>query len=113
MALLADLVDTSQRVGEQAGRRTKIARMAEFLRRLAPTETDIGVSYLAGVTRQGKTGIGYALIRDAQPPANVEAPTLSLTEVDAALDQIARTTGSGSIAERTRLLSALFARVTS
>src|SRR5438128_1862471 len=48
MALLAELVDTSQRVGENAGRRTKIARMAELLRRLAPEEIDIGVSYLAG-----------------------------------------------------------------
>ena len=41
MALLADLVETSQRVGENAARRTKIARMAEFLRRLAPAEIDI------------------------------------------------------------------------
>ena len=45
--LLADLVDTSQRVGEHAARRTKIARMAEFLRGLAPAEIDIGVCYLA------------------------------------------------------------------
>ena len=72
MALLADLVETSQRVGENAARRTKIARIAEFLRRLAPEEIDIGVSYLAGVTRQGRSGIGYALIRDAQPAANVD-----------------------------------------
>ncbi|HEY3254118.1 MAG TPA: ATP-dependent DNA ligase, partial [Polyangiaceae bacterium] len=110
--MLADLVDTSQRVGEHAARLTKIARMAEFLRGLAPAEIDTGVSYLAGNTRQGKTGIGYAMIRDAQPAANVEAPELTLMEVDATLDQIARAGGRGSIAERTRLLSALFARAT-
>ena len=110
--LLADLVDTSQGVGEHAARRTKIARMAEFLRRLAPSEIDIGVSYLAGVTRQGRSGIGYALIRDAQPAAHVEVPELTLTEVDAMLDQIAKSSGPGSIAARTRLLSALFARAT-
>jgi DNA ligase-1 len=110
--LLADLVDTSQRVGEHAARLTKIARMAEFLRGLAPVEIDVGVSYLAGNTRQGKTGIGWAMIRDAQPAANVEAPELTLTEVDATLEQIARAGGRGSIAERTRLLSALFARGT-
>ncbi len=82
--------------------------MAEFLRGLAPAEIDIGVSYLAGATRQGRSGIGWALIRDAQATrstVNVEAPELTLTEVDAALGQI-------STAERTRLLSALFARAT-
>ena len=110
--LLNDLVATSQSVGEHAARRTKIARMAEFLRRLAPDEIDIGVSYLAGVTRQGKTGIGYALIRDAQSDANVEVPELTLMDVDTTLGQIANTSGPGSIAERTRLLSSLFARAT-
>ena len=110
--LLADLVATSQSVGEHAARRTKIARMASFLRTLALSEIDIGVSYLAGVTRQGRSGIGYALIRDARPNSNVEVPALTLTEVDATQDQIARAGGSGSIAERTRLLSALFAKAT-
>jgi len=110
--LLADLVDTSQSVGEHSGRRTKIARMASFLRTLAPSEIDIAVSYLAGVTGQGRSGIGYALIRDARPVANVEGPQLTLAEVDSTLDQIARASGRGSIAERTRLLSALFASAT-
>ncbi len=89
--------------------------MAEFLRGLAPAEIDIGVSYLAGATRQGRSGIGWALIRDAQATrstVNVEAPELTLTEVDAALGQIAGAAGRGSTAERIRLLSALFARAT-
>src|SRR5947209_8689934 len=86
--------------------------MAEFLRGLAPAEIDIGVSYLAGATRQGKSGIGYALVAAARSTANVENPELTLTEVDATLDQIARAVGRGSSAERTRLLSTLFARGT-
>jgi DNA ligase-1 len=110
--LLADLVDTSQHVGENAARRAKIARIAEFLRGLAPAEIDIGVSYLAGVTRQGKSGVGYALVRDAQSDANAAAPSLTLIEVDATLYKIARAGGRGSIGERTRLLSELFARAT-
>lgn len=110
--LLSDLVDTSLRVGEQPGRHTKIARMAEFLHKLSATEIDIGVSYLAGVTRQGKSGIGYALIRDAQTNTNVEVSELTLTEVDAILHQVAGASGRGSIAERTRLLSTLFTRAT-
>jgi DNA ligase-1 len=110
--LLADLVATSQSVGEHAARRTKIARMASFLRTLAPSEIDIGVSYLAGATRQGRSGVGYALIGGARPNINVEVPALTLMEVDATLDQIARASGRGSIAERTRLLSTLFTKAT-
>jgi DNA ligase-1 len=86
--------------------------MAEFLRGLAPVEINIGVSYLAGATRQGRSGIGWAAIRDAQPASNAQTPELTLIEVDAALGQIAGAAGRGSIAERTRLLSALFARAT-
>ena len=110
--LLAELVDTSQRVGAQAGRRVKIAAIADLLRKLEPAEIDIGVSYLAGVTRQGRSGIGYALLRDAHPAANVHSPELTLTEVDAILTDIAKVSGHGSVAERTRLLSQLFARAT-
>jgi len=110
--LLADLVDASQHVGEQSARRAKIARLADFLRRLAPEEIDVGVSWLAGITRQRRSGIGWGAIRDAQPAANAERPTLTLIDVDATLEAIARLSGPGSTAERTRLLSALFARAT-
>nr|MDQ6924509.1 ATP-dependent DNA ligase [Pseudomonadota bacterium] len=84
--------------------------MADFLRGLAPLEIDIGVCYLAGVTRQGRSGVGYALIRDARPATNAEEPALTLTEVDATLEQITRASGRGSVSERSRLLSALFAK---
>ena len=110
--LLADLVTTSRRVAEDAGRRAKIAHLGEFLRRLAPREIRIGVSYLAGEIRQARSGIGWALIREARAPANAASPTLTLLEVDAALDELARVSGSGSVRERTRLLSALFTRAT-
>lgn len=109
---LSALVDTSHQVGGHAARRAKVSRLAEFLRTLRPEEIQIGVSYLAGVTRQGRSGIGWAMIRDAQPAAHAELPALTLPEVDATFAVIARTSGPGSIAERTRLLSMLFARAT-
>ena len=110
--LLAELVVTSQHVGEDAGRRAKIAQLAELLRRLAPLEIEIGVSYLAGEIRQARSGIGWALIQDARGTAQAANPSLTVVDVDAALDEIARASGPGSVRERTRLLSALFARAT-
>src|SRR5512143_1245630 len=111
MTRLADLVDTSERIGADASRRAKIAHIAALLRQLAPDEIDIGVAYLAGLTPQGKSGVGWALIRAASAPPAGDA-SLALAEVDAALARIARTTGAGSTAERTRLLSSLFAKAT-
>ena len=110
---LARLVDTSLTVGGHASRNGKIAHIAQFLRTLAPEEIEIGVCYLAGVTPQGRSGIGWATLRDAQPASNASAAQLTLIEVDAALSEIARTAGSGAVAARARLLSDLLARATS
>ena len=112
MTLLAEVVGTSARVGEISGRRAKIAEIAALLRTLRPDEIDIGVAYLAGETPQGRKGIGYALIRDAQPEAAAQTPTLTLRDVDTALAAIGATAGRGSVAERKRLLAALLAAAT-
>ncbi len=112
MTSLADLVEVSRRVGDSSSRRAKIGAMADFLRTLEADEIAIGVAYLTGEARQGRGGVGYALIRDARTAPIAEAPGLMLKNVDTALDEIMQTSGRGSIAERTRLLSALFARAT-
>ncbi|HSV19994.1 MAG TPA: ATP-dependent DNA ligase [Casimicrobiaceae bacterium] len=111
MTTLAALVAVSERVGRHASRRSKIAELAAFLRALGPEEIALGVAYLAGETRQGRGGIGYALIRAAAaPPAATSA--LTLAHVDSALQAVVETTGRGSVAARTQALSALFARAT-
>lgn len=112
MTSLAALVATSRRVGEVSSRLAKTAQLAEFLRRLAPEEIGLGVAYLSGLVRQAKTGIGYALVRDAAPPAHAATPTLTLTEVDRALEAIAETSGSGSARKRLALMTDLLARAT-
>ena len=111
MTLLADLVTVSQRVGGNASRRAKIGEIAGFLRGLRPDEIALGTAYLAGETRQGRGGIGYALIRAASAPA-AAAPALTLTDVDEALAGIVATAGKGSVAARTERLAGLFARAT-
>jgi ATP-dependent DNA ligase I len=112
MTLLADLVGTSLRVADTPSRNAKIAELAACLRKLAPAEIEIGVAYLSGEPRQGRSGIGYGLLRDAQPDASVDAPSLTIADVDACLERISATTGAGSKSERTRILSGLLARAT-
>jgi len=110
--LLADLVDTSGRVAADASRKAKIAHIAQFLRAVAADEVEIAVAYLSGFMRQGKTGIGYAMIRDARPAAHAGTPTLRLAEVDATIETIATTSGAGSAKRKATLLGDLFARAT-
>lgn len=110
--LLADLVDTSRRVGEVSSRLAKTGLLAAFLRRLPAAEVELGVAYLSGLVRQAKTGVGYAMIRAAAASAPAAEPGLALTDVDSALEAIATTTGAGSAATRRALLADLFARAT-
>jgi len=112
MTLLAELVETSRRVAETPSRNAKTAALAAFLRTLPPAEIETGVAYLSGETRQGRSGIGYALLRDARPVAAADGPPLTVTEVDTALARMASITGAGSKGERLRILADLFARAT-
>jgi len=112
MTLLADVVATSRRVADTPSRNAKIAELAALLRTLAPAEIGIGAAYLSGEPRQGRSGIGYGLLRDARPDLVVGAPSLTIAEVDAALERLSGTTGAGSRSERTRILSALLGRAT-
>ncbi len=110
--LLAALVDVSRHVTASSSRNAKIAQIAAFLRQLTADEVEIGVSYLSGATRRGRSGIGYALIRAAQPATSAAVPTLGLADVDAALDRIAVASGPGSAGERREVLAGLLSRAT-
>jgi DNA ligase-1 len=109
--LLADVVATSSVVASTRARSTKTAAIADLLARLSPAEVAIVVAYLSGETRQGRVGIGWAtLFRiDVAPAAT---PTLTIADVDSALDQIVATTGPGSGAARNAILEDLLGRAT-
>jgi len=108
--LLADLVETSTAVAVTAARGEKIALLASTLRRLQPEEAPVGVAYLSGQLRQRQIGVGYASIRDVPAPA--DEPSLTLIEVDAALEAIGQQAGRDSQAARRRLMHELMQRAT-
>jgi len=110
--LLFDIVRTSQQVTQTQGRLEKITRLGACLRHLGPDEIDIGVHLLAGRLRQGNIGIGMAMLRTASPDKAAPEPSLTLKQVDHAIEALAHTTGSGSGAERRRLLGVLLSQGT-
>jgi DNA ligase-1 len=109
--LFADLVAASTAVTSTSKRSAKVATLADLLRRLDGDEIPIAVCTLTGTPRQGKIGVGWrgAFGIDA---THATAPSLTITEVDAALDEVATTSGQGSVGARSRLLHDLFARAT-
>jgi hypothetical protein len=108
--LLNDLVETSEAVSGSAARLVKIDRLSALLKRLDPAEAPIAVAYLSSQLRQRQIGVGYASMRDL--PEAVALPSLTLQEVDSALEAIGALSGPASQTERRRLLAGLFSRAT-
>ncbi len=110
--LLSRLVEASERAGETRSRKAKVEALASVLRDLSSDEMEAGVGFLYGELRQGRIGVGgakLALLRNIEPKQLAE---LTIAEVDATFERIARTGGRGSSAERERELGTLFSRAT-
>ena len=110
VTLLAELVQTSERIAATSARLGKVQTLAAYLRTLDPDEIETAVHFLSGSIPQGRIGIGYALLEDASAAAHATTATLSLQEVNAALAEITATQGAGAAARRRSLLRALLAR---
>ena len=107
---LARLVDVSRSVRDTSSRKAKIALLAECLRELGPDEVVAGAAFLSGAPRQRQTGTGWAALRELPAPAG--EPELTVSEVDAALEELATLAGPGSRTARLTAVERLFARAT-
>jgi DNA ligase-1 len=111
MTLLADVVAVSQAVAETSSRSRKVAVLSDLLRRLEPAEVPVVVGFLSGAPRQGRVGVGYATVYALEEPATLE-PTLTVSDLDAAITAIQATTGQGSAGVRRGVLAELLQRAT-
>jgi DNA ligase 1 len=111
MTLLADVVAASHEVTDTRSRSRKIAVLAELLGRLEAAEVPPAVGFLAGVPRQGRVGVGYRTIYgiETQPASE---PSLAIAELDRAIADVQKATGSGSAATRREILGELLGRAT-
>ena len=111
MTLLADVVATSREVAETSSRSRKVAILADLLARLDPAEVPIVTGVLSGTPRQGRIGVGYSTVYNVEPrPAT--GPSLTVGELDSAIDELQSSTGRGSATRRRQLLDAVLARAT-
>ena len=111
IVLFDDLALTSRLVAATSKRNEKIAALAGLLRRASPSEIEIAVAFVTGTTRHGRIGVGWATIRDVDAGPAATA-TLTLVDVDRAIDELANTSGVGSVGRRRDVLTELLGRAT-
>ncbi len=108
---LAAVVDASREVAGTRSRSTKVRILAELLTSVGADEVAICVGFLSGVPRQGRVGVGYATVYGIEVPPTGE-PSLTVADLDRAIDEIAADSGPGSATRRRQLLVDLLGRAT-
>ncbi|MGN6753126.1 MAG: ATP-dependent DNA ligase [Intrasporangium sp.] len=111
--LLSEIVETSRAVAATSSRTAKIERLATTLRGAAtddPARIGVVASYLSGSLPQRRTGVSWRSLGNLPAPA--DESTLTVADVDAAAEELARTSGSGSGATRRHIVTDLFSRAT-
>ena len=109
---LAEIVSVSRAVTAASGRLEKTGQLADLLKRTPSDEIAVVVPFLSGSTRQGRIGIGGAMLSGMRDVPPAETPSLDVRDVDAAFDRLAATAGAGATASRSQLLRQLFGRAT-
>lgn len=112
MSTLSGIAAVSQSVGATRSRTAKVRALAEGLRQLHTEELALGVLYLSGEVRQPKLGLGGAQLRHVLETPAATQVSLTLLEVDAALERLAGCSGTGAAARRAAILDQLFRQAT-
>ncbi len=109
--LLDELVRTADAVASTRSRLAKVDALAHLLRRLEPAEIATAVGLLVAKPRQGRVGVGWRGMSAAMGEPAAE-PSLTVADLDAALDRLLATAGAGSAAGRAATLRTLTAAAT-
>nr|WP_211661468.1 ATP-dependent DNA ligase [Modestobacter muralis] len=109
--MLAEVVAASAAVAATRSRTAKAGLIGELLRRAEPGEVGAVTAWLAGEPRQGRLGVGWRSLT-ARAHTSAAAPGLTAAAVDAALTELAGTSGAGSAARREAAVGALMSAAT-
>lgn len=108
---LADLVATTAAVAATRSRSEKIDALASLLARAQASEVAVIVGLVSGSPRQGRIGVGWATVADAEATPAISS-TLSVRDLDDLLSTIGSTHGVGSHDERRDALVRFLDRAT-
>lgn len=108
--LFSELAATSTAVAATRSRLAKVDALAALLERTPPELVSAVTGMLAGALRQGRVGVGYALLRDTREVPPADDPDLTVADLDEAVEELAGLTGAGSAARRRALVVGLLSR---
>ncbi len=109
--LLADVLAVSAAVSATRSRTAKAQAIADLLRRAEDAEVEPVTAWLSGELRQGRLGLGWrTLSRLTGEPA--AEPSLTVEALDAALTELATTSGPGSAGRRDALVGTVLSAAT-
>jgi DNA ligase-1 len=109
--LLSEIVVATQAVAATSSRLQKVALLADVLRGLDEPEIAPAIGFLTASPRQGRVGVGWRGLAGLAVD-HADEPALTVLDLDAALDGLAATAGTGSADARRRALEALARRAT-
>ena len=104
--LLTEVAAAAETVAATASRLAKVAALAAVLRELEADEIAPVIGFLTASPRQGRLGVGWRSLAGLDTDHAGE-PSLTVLDVDAALDRLAAADGPGSVASRRAELVAL------
>ncbi|SED48492.1 ATP-dependent DNA ligase (plasmid) [Tsukamurella tyrosinosolvens] len=111
--LFVEVVVVSAEVAGTRSRTAKVATLAAVIRAAGPGDVRPVVAWLSGELLQGRLGAGWRTVARTVDALEAAAePSLTVEEVTAALDELAGTSGAGSVARRDAVLTGLFGRAT-
>lgn len=113
MTTLADIVAASRAVAGTRSRTQKIAHFAALLRQVSGAELSAVVGFLCGELRQGSLGLGQRSLASLRAEPEPSSTQVDVLELDAVFEALSALSGKGVASERSKLLAALFARLTS
>jgi len=107
--LFSEVASASEQVTATSSRNAKVAILAGLLTLADPDEVDVVAHFLAGRLRQRRTGIGW---RSLTGFAAAAEPSLTVLDVDSALERLGGLAGPGSQLARQAGLADLMGRAT-
>ena len=108
--LFSELAAVSRALAATSSRLAKRDLLVDLLRRASAVDIEVTVVYLSGELMQRRTGVGWASLAAAPPPA--DRPSLTVAEVDDAFEAMSAMSGPGSAGRRQQAVSDLFGRAT-
>lgn len=106
-----NIVAASERLRATAGKKEKVAILADLFARSREGETYLLAHYLVGSIPSGKIGIGWKTIQNSIEGLAPSDRSIEIPEVQRYLEDLAGVKGAGSAQQKIRILRQLFGRL--